>query len=143
MPQCQFPIFCYFCVSEKLHRKYSRNWTKQKPNIQKITEASREPKRRQRGATSQPHSRAARPRPWPHPLCMRPPQSTSNAAPSLIKTPRREKPKALDQFSRNTWRSAAVIDPRSRGSRSSSRHPAGEGNPHRRSSSLPCLPPAR
>jgi hypothetical protein len=26
----QFHIFCYFCVSEKLHRKYSRNWTKQK-----------------------------------------------------------------------------------------------------------------
>jgi hypothetical protein len=30
MPQCQFPIFCYFCVSEKLHKKYSRNWMKQK-----------------------------------------------------------------------------------------------------------------
>jgi hypothetical protein len=24
------PIFCYFYVSKKLHRKYSRNWTKQK-----------------------------------------------------------------------------------------------------------------
>jgi hypothetical protein len=24
------PVFCCFCVSEKLHRKYSRNWTKQK-----------------------------------------------------------------------------------------------------------------
>jgi hypothetical protein len=33
MPQCQFPIFCCFCVSEKLHRKYSRNWTKQKPKF--------------------------------------------------------------------------------------------------------------
>jgi hypothetical protein len=31
MPQCQFPIFCCFCVLEKLQRKYSRNWTKQKP----------------------------------------------------------------------------------------------------------------
>jgi hypothetical protein len=30
MPQCQFPIFCYFCVSEKLHKKYFWNWTKQK-----------------------------------------------------------------------------------------------------------------
>jgi hypothetical protein len=30
MPQCQFPVFCYFCVSKKFHRKYSRNWTKQK-----------------------------------------------------------------------------------------------------------------
>jgi hypothetical protein len=33
MPQCQFPIFCCFCVSEKLHRKYSRNWTKQNPKF--------------------------------------------------------------------------------------------------------------
>jgi hypothetical protein len=33
MPQCQFPVFCCFCESEKLHRKYSRNWTKQKPNL--------------------------------------------------------------------------------------------------------------
>jgi hypothetical protein len=31
MTQCQFPIFCCFCVSEKLHWKYSQNWTKQKP----------------------------------------------------------------------------------------------------------------
>jgi hypothetical protein len=33
MPECQFPVFCYFCVPEKLHRKYSRNWTKQKPKF--------------------------------------------------------------------------------------------------------------
>jgi hypothetical protein len=33
MPQCQFPVFCCFCVLEKLHRKYSRNWTKQKPKF--------------------------------------------------------------------------------------------------------------
>jgi hypothetical protein len=93
MPQCQFPVFCYFCVSEKLHRKYSQNWTKQKPDIQKFTEASREPKRRQRGATGQPHSRVARPRPWSRPLCVRPPRSTSDDAPSPIKTPRRGKSK--------------------------------------------------
>jgi hypothetical protein len=39
------------------------------------------------------HTRAARPRPWPCPLCVRPPQSTSDDAPSPIKTPRWEKPK--------------------------------------------------
>jgi hypothetical protein len=33
MPQCQFLIFCCFCVSEKLHKKYSRNWTKQNPKF--------------------------------------------------------------------------------------------------------------
>jgi hypothetical protein len=33
MPQCQFPVFCYFCVSEVIHRKYSRNWMKQVPEV--------------------------------------------------------------------------------------------------------------
>jgi hypothetical protein len=33
MSPCQFPVFCCFCVSEKLHRKYSRNWMKQKPKF--------------------------------------------------------------------------------------------------------------
>jgi hypothetical protein len=93
MPQCQFPIFWCFCVTEKLHRKYSRNWTKQKPNIPIFTKASRRPKRRRRGATGQPHHRAARPAPGPRPLWVRLPWPTSDAAPSAIKTPRREKPK--------------------------------------------------
>jgi hypothetical protein len=91
MPECQFPVFCCFCVSEKLHRKYSRNWTKQKPDVQIFTEASREPKRRRRGATGQPHHRAARPRAGPRPLVVRPPWPTSDASPSPIKTPRWEK----------------------------------------------------
>jgi hypothetical protein len=98
MPQCQFPIFCCFCVSEKFHRKYSRNWTKQKPDIQKFTEASREPKRRWSGATGRPHSRAAWPRPWPCTLCVRLPRSTSGDAPSPINTPQREKPKEPINF---------------------------------------------
>jgi hypothetical protein len=98
MPQCQFPIFCYFCVSEKLHGKYSRNWTKQKPNLLIFTEASRRPKRRQRGARGQPHHQGARPSPWSCPPVMRAPWSTSDAAPSPIKTPRREKPKDLINF---------------------------------------------
>jgi hypothetical protein len=93
MPQCQFPVFCYFCVLEKLYRKYSRNWTKQKPNIRKFTEASREPKRRRRRVTGRPHHQGARPAPRPCPPVVRAPWSTSGAAPSSIKTPRREKPK--------------------------------------------------
>jgi hypothetical protein len=143
MPQCQFPVFCCFFVSEKLHRKYSQNWMKQKPVIQKFTEASREPKRRWKGSTCRPHSRAAWPRPWPRPLCVRPPRSTSDDAPSPIKTPRREKPKHPINFLETHRDPPAIVDPRSGGSRSSSRYPAGEGNRHRRSSSLPCLPPAR
>jgi hypothetical protein len=40
-----------------------------------------------------PHTRAAWARPWPRPLCVRLPQSTSDDAPSPIKTPRQEKSK--------------------------------------------------
>jgi hypothetical protein len=87
------PFFCCFCVSEKLHRKYSQNWTKQKPNISIFTEASKRPKRRRRGAIGRPHHRAAWPAPGPRPLVVRPPWPTSVAAASPIKTPRREKPK--------------------------------------------------
>jgi hypothetical protein len=93
MPQCQFPVFCCFCVSEKLHRKYSRNWTKQKPEVQIFTEASREPKRRRSRAREWKHHHG----PWHSPGPRRPgvwaPWSTSDAASSPIKTPRQEKPK--------------------------------------------------
>jgi hypothetical protein len=82
-----------FCVLEKLHRKYSQNWTKQKPNVQKFTEASRELKRRWSGAMRAPHNRVVWPSPWPRPLCVRAPRPTPDIAPSPIKTPRREKPK--------------------------------------------------
>jgi hypothetical protein len=132
-----------FCVSEVIHRKYSRNWTKQVPEVLFCPGASRDPKRSRSGATRGPHARLAWPRPWPRRPGVRPPGSTPDDAPSPIKTPRREKPKYPDQFSRNISRSTAVVDPRSGGSRSSSRHPAGEGNRHRRSSSSPCLPPER
>jgi hypothetical protein len=93
MPQCQFPVFCCFCVLEKLHRKYFQNWTKQKPNVQILSKTSRTPKRRRSQARGQPHHEGARPSPWPRPLWVRPPWSTSDAAPSPIKIPQREKPK--------------------------------------------------
>jgi hypothetical protein len=46
MPQCQFPVFCCFCVSKKLHRKYYQNWTKQKQNLLFFQNTSQSPKQR-------------------------------------------------------------------------------------------------
>jgi hypothetical protein len=54
--------------------------------------------------------------------------------------PWRENPKHPINFLENILQATAVIDTRSGGSRSSSRHPAGEENHHRRPSSSPCLP---
>jgi hypothetical protein len=94
------PCFCCFYVSEKLHRKYSRNWTKQNLDVQKFTGASREPKRRRRGATGGPHHQGPWPRASPRPPVVSPTRSTSDAAPSPIKTLLWEKPKYPDHFSR-------------------------------------------
>jgi hypothetical protein len=93
MPQCQFPVFCCFCVSEKLYRKYSRNWTKLKPVVQIFHGASRRPKRRRRQTRGWPHHQGAWPTPGPRRPVVWAPWSTSDDAPSLIKTPRLEKPK--------------------------------------------------
>ena len=85
------PCFLLFlCFRKVIHRKYSRNWTKPKPEVQIFTEASRDPKRSWSGATRGPHTRAAWPGAGPRPLCVRPPRSTSDDAPSPIKTPRRK-----------------------------------------------------
>jgi hypothetical protein len=100
MPQCQFPVFCYFCVSKKLHRKYSQNWTKQKPDVQIFTEASREPKRRRKGATGWPHHQGARPTPGPRRPMVWAPWSTSDDAPSPIRSLPMENPKTIGVFPR-------------------------------------------
>jgi hypothetical protein len=68
MPQCQFPGFCYSCVSEKLYRKYSRNWTKQKPKFlfsRHGTESKAETEGEQRAAT--PCHGMGHPMPWHEP----------------------------------------------------------------------------
>jgi hypothetical protein len=58
-----------------------------------------------------------------------------------IKTSRREKPKGRIAFPRNILQATAIVESRSGGSRSSSWHPAGEGNPCRRPSTPPWSPP--
>jgi hypothetical protein len=98
MPQCQFHVFCYFCVLEKLHRKHSRNWTKQKPKFlfsRHETESKAETEGSQGpatpwGGTGQPLAvppggRAT----WP----------TSERRPSAYIFSSARKPKSPDQFS--------------------------------------------
>jgi hypothetical protein len=100
MPQCQFPVFCYFCVSEKLHRKYSRNWTKQLLEVLFCPEASRELKRRRSGATKAPHTRVTSPRPWPCHLGVRVPWQPPDDAPSPIRSLGTENPRGVSEISR-------------------------------------------
>jgi hypothetical protein len=100
MPQCQFPVFCYFCISEKLHRKYSQKWTKQVPEVLFFPEEYQRPNGSWRGARGCPHHQGARPRPWPRPPVVRSPWSTPDDAPSLIRSLPTENPKKISVFPR-------------------------------------------
>jgi hypothetical protein len=100
MPQCQFPIFCCFCVSEKLHRKYSRNWTKQVRKLLIYPDEGRGPNGSRRWARGWPHNRGAWPSPWPRPPVVRSPWSTPDDAPSPIRSLGMENPRGISEISR-------------------------------------------
>jgi hypothetical protein len=135
------PYFLLFLCFRKVTQEIFLELDKTKAGPPIFTEASQRPKMRRTGARGQPHHQGARPSPWPGPPVVRPPGPTSDAAPSPISSPRWEKPKGWISFPWNILQTAAVAVARSGGSRSSSRYPAGEGNPCRRPSTPPWSPP--
>jgi hypothetical protein len=100
----------------------------------------RSPKERRRGARGLHHHRVARATPWLRHQVVWTPGTPPDIALPPINYLRRENPKGTNTFQQNILQAVAVIVPRSRGSRSSSRHPVGEGNHHRRPSSSPSQP---
>jgi hypothetical protein len=137
------PVSCFLlflCFRKATQEIFSElDETKAGPPI--FPDTSHSPKMRRRGARGRPHPRVARLGPGPRHHGVSCPGPPPDAALPPIYSPQREKPKALINFPRNLLQAAAVIDARSGGSRSSFRHPAGEGNPCRRPSSSPWLPP--
>jgi hypothetical protein len=133
-------LFSAIFLFQKSYRKYSRNWTKQKPNLLFFQNMSPSPKQRWRGARTWPHPRVARAKPLPRHQGVSPPGPLPDAALSPIYSPRWEKPKDPINFLQNLLQAAAIINARSGGSRSSSRHPAGEGNYRQRPYSSPWSP---
>jgi hypothetical protein len=102
------------------------------------TEGGHEPGSPPGGAA---HHQGAQPRPWLRCPMVRPAGPTSDDALLPIIPPRWEKPKGWIYFSQNILQATAVAVARSGGSKSSSRHPAEEGNPYRRPSTPPWSPP--
>jgi hypothetical protein len=135
------PCFLFFLCFRKVTQEIfsELDETKAEPPI--FTEASWRPKMRWRGDTSQAHHQGVRPRPWPCRPMVRPAGPTSDDALSPISSFRREKSKGRISFPRNILQATAVVVARSGGSKSSSRHPAEEGNPCQRPSTPPWLPP--
>jgi hypothetical protein len=141
MPQCQFPISAILCFRKATQEIFSE-LDERKAKIPIFPEASRSPKLRRRSTRGQVHHRVARPSPWPRHQVVWPPGPHSDAALPHIYSPRQENLKGLiNFFPQNILQATAVVDARSGGSRSSSQHPAGEGNHRGRPSSSPCLPP--
>jgi hypothetical protein len=134
---CFLLFLCFRKATQEIFSELDK--TKAEPPI--FPEASRSPKMRRRRGRGRPHPREARPRPGLRHQGVRPPGPPPDATLPPIYPPRREKPKDPINFPRNLLQAAIIVDMRSGGSRSSSRHPAGEGNPCRRPSSLPWSPP--
>jgi hypothetical protein len=138
--QVPVPYFLLFLCFRKATQEIflELEETKAEPPI--FPEVSQSLKMRWRGARTRPYPRAAQPRPWPRHQGVRPPGPPPDAALPPIYSPRWEKPKDPINFPWNLLQATAVVDTRLGGSRSSSRHPAGEGNPCRRQSSSPWSP---
>jgi hypothetical protein len=141
MPQCQFPVFCYFLCFRKVTQEIFSELDKTKAEVANYLTWRQSPKESRRQTRGRPQHMVARARAWPHHQGVWPPGPPPDIALPPIYSTRRENPKGPNSFLENILQATAIVDTRSGGSRSSSRHPAGEVNHHRRPSSTPCLPP--
>jgi hypothetical protein len=134
---CFLLFLCFRKVAQEIFSKLDET----KAEVPNYLTRRRGPKESRRQTKGQPHLVVARATPRPRHQGVWPPGPHPNIALPPIYSPRRENPKRPNSFLENILQAAAVVDARSGGSRSSSRHPAGEGNHYRRPSSSPCLPP--
>jgi hypothetical protein len=140
LTRCHSASSCFLlflCFRKVTHEIFSE-LDKTKAKVPIYLTQRRSPKERRRAAMRQPHHRVARATPWPCHQVVWAPGPPSDIALLPINSLHRENPKGRNTFPRNILQAAAIVDPRSGGSRSSSRHPAGERNHHRRPSSSPC-----
>jgi hypothetical protein len=133
------PCFLLFLRFRKATQEIFSELDETKAKVPIFPDTRWSPKQRWRGARGQAHYRVVRPSPWPRHQVVRPLGPPPDAALPPIYSPQRGKPKRPNQFPRNILQAAAIVDARSRGSKSSSRHLAREGNHRRRPSSSPCL----
>jgi hypothetical protein len=135
------PYFLLFLCFRKATQEIFSELDETKAKVPIFPDTRRSQKLRRRRARGHAHYRVARPSPWPRHQVVWMLGPPPNAALLPIYSPRWKNLKDPINFPRNILQAAAVIDARSGGSRSSSRHPVREGNHRWRPSSSPCLPP--
>jgi hypothetical protein len=133
--------FLLFLCFRKVRREIFSELDETKAEVPIYLKGRRSPEERRSRTRRRPHHRVARATPWPRHQVVWAPGPPPDIALPPIYSLRRENPRGLKTFPPNILQAAAVLDPRSGGFISSSRHPAGEGIHHRRPSSSPCLPP--
>jgi hypothetical protein len=134
------PCFLLFLCFRKVTQEIFSELDEMKAEVPIYLTQRRSPEERRRRTKGQPHHRVAQATPWPRNQVVWPPGPPLDIALPPINSLRRENPKETNTFQENILQAAAVVVPRSGGSRSSSRHPVGEGNHHQRPSSSPCQP---
>jgi hypothetical protein len=132
--------FLLFLCFRKVTREIFSELDGTKAEVLIYLKVRQSPKGKQSWTRGRPHHRVARATPWPRHQVVWAPGPPPDIALPPINSLRRENPKGTNTFPQNILQAAAIIVLRSGGSRSSSRHPAGEGNHHRRPSSSPCQP---
>jgi hypothetical protein len=135
------PCFLLFLCSRKVTQEIFSKLDETKAEVPNYLTRRRSPKERRRGARGKQNHRVARATPWPRHQVVWTPGPPFDITLPPIYSLRWENPKETNTFPRNILQATAAAVPRSGGSRSSSRHPAGEGNHHQRPSSSPCQPP--
>jgi hypothetical protein len=139
VPVSYFLLFlCFRKVTQEIFSELDET----KAKVPFFPNTRRSLKQRRRGARGQPRHRVARAIPWPRHQVVWATGPPHDIALPPIYSPRWENPRGPNSFPENILQAAAIVDAKSGGSLSSSRHPAGEGNHHRRPSSSPCMPPA-
>jgi hypothetical protein len=142
LTRCHSASSCFllFLCFRKVTQEIFSELDKTKAEVPNYLTQRRSPKETQRQTKGQPHQVVAWATPWPSHQVVWPPSPPPDIALPPIYYLRRENPKGPNTFPENIMQATIVVDARSGGSRSSSWHPAGEGNHHWRPSSSPCLP---
>jgi hypothetical protein len=134
-------MFLLFLCFRKATQEIFSELDETKAKILISPDTRQSPKMRRRGTRGRPHHTMAQAHPWPHHGMVWAPGPLPDAALPPIYSSRWENLKCPINFQWNLLQATAIIDARSGGSRSSSRHPVGEGNHRWRHSSSPWSPP--
>jgi hypothetical protein len=126
----------FLCFRKVTHEIFSE-LDKTKAEVPNYLTRRQSPKKSRRQTKGQPHQVVPWGTPRPRHQVVWPPGPPPDIALTPIYSPRRENPKGPNSFPENILQAAAIVDVRSGGSRSSSRHLAREGNHHQRPSSSP------